>query len=73
MKTMQLYLFLHILTTAAVLVHTFDPVTTTVVVSITAALGRTIYNYLHESCDSKWIAFNATGERVQCVLRDQHP
>lgn len=67
MKTMQLYLFLYIFTTAIVLVHTFDPFTTSVVVSLGAALGRTIYNYLHERCDSKWIAFNATGKRVQQV------
>lgn len=61
MKTTHLYFLLHVLSTAGVLVNAFDPITTTVVVGIGATLGRTIYRYLHESCDSKWIAFNATG------------
>ncbi|XP_040915579.1 torsin family 1 isoform X2 [Toxotes jaculatrix] len=61
MNAARLYLWLHVLSTTGVLVNTFDPVTTTVVIGIGATLGRTIYNYLHESCDSKWIAFNATG------------
>lgn len=70
MKATHLYLLLHILLSATALVRTFDPVTTTVVVGLGATLGRTIYNYLHESCDSKWVAFNATGEHVHYVLRD---
>ncbi|XP_026209920.1 torsin family 1 isoform X2 [Anabas testudineus] len=60
MKTTRLYLFLTIFSTIALLVDTFEPVTTAVVIGIGATLGRTIYNYLHESCDSKWIYFNAT-------------
>ncbi|XP_071322747.1 torsin-1A-like isoform X2 [Trachinotus anak] len=64
MKAARLYLLLHMLLTSGVLVNTFDPVTTTVVIGIGATLGRTIYNYLHESCDPKWIAFNATGLEV---------
>uniref|UniRef100_A0A3B3DI81 Torsin n=1 Tax=Oryzias melastigma TaxID=30732 RepID=A0A3B3DI81_ORYME len=39
----------------------FDPLTTTVVVSVGAALGRTIYNYLRETCDSRWLTYNSTG------------
>ncbi|GAA6219265.1 torsin-1A-like isoform X2 [Lates japonicus] len=64
MKAARIYLLLHILSTTGVLVNTFDPFTTTVVIGVGATLGRTIYNYLHESCDSKWIAFNATGLQV---------
>ncbi|XP_017286703.1 torsin family 1 isoform X2 [Kryptolebias marmoratus] len=62
MKVSGICLCLHVLLTAGVLVNAFDPITTTVLVGVgTAALGRTIYNYFHESCDKKWIAFNATG------------
>lgn len=61
MKIAHLYLLLHSLATACVLVNAFDPITTSVVLGIGATLGRTIYKYLHESCDPKWIAFNATG------------
>lgn len=65
MKAIHLYLLLHVFSTVGVLVHTLDPITTTVVVGFGATLGRTIWNYLHESCDSKWIAFNATGEHFR--------
>ncbi|XP_039978803.1 torsin-1B-like isoform X2 [Xiphias gladius] len=64
MKAARIYLLLHVLLTTGLLVNTFDPFTTTVVIGIGATLGRTIYNYLHESCSSKWIAFNATGLKV---------
>lgn len=64
MKAAHLYLSLLVFSSASVLVNTFEPITTTVVLGIGAALGRTIYNYLHESCDPKWIAFNATGEHL---------
>lgn len=57
------YLVLYV-SVASVLVNAFDPFTTTVVVGVGATLGRTIYNYFRESCDAKWIAFNATGEGV---------
>lgn len=67
MKATRLCLLLHVFATASVLVSAFEPITTTVVVGIGAMLGRTIYNYLHERCDPKWIAFNATGEHVQHV------
>ncbi|XP_028318293.1 torsin-1A-like isoform X2 [Gouania willdenowi] len=60
MKASRLILLVHVLSTAAVLVHAFDPFTTTMVVGIGATLGRTIYKYFHESCDSKWIDFNST-------------
>ncbi|XP_020506571.1 torsin family 1 isoform X2 [Labrus bergylta] len=60
MKPAHLCLLLHGVLTANVLVNAFDPFTTTLVLGLGATLGRTIYNYLHESCDKKWIAFNAT-------------
>lgn len=47
------------------LVNAFDPITTTVVVGVGAALGRTIFKYFKETCDPKWIAYNATGE-LEC-------
>uniref|UniRef100_A0A3B5Q318 Torsin n=1 Tax=Xiphophorus maculatus TaxID=8083 RepID=A0A3B5Q318_XIPMA len=43
------------------LVSAFDPITTTVVVGFGAALGRAIFKYFKETCDPKWIAYNATG------------
>ena len=65
MKAAHLYLLLHVFASVSLLVHTFEPVSITVALGVgAAALGRTIYNYLHESCDAKWIGFNATGERV---------
>uniref|UniRef100_A0A3Q3MM34 Torsin n=1 Tax=Mastacembelus armatus TaxID=205130 RepID=A0A3Q3MM34_9TELE len=72
--TVRLHLFLHVFLTAGVLVNTFDPITTTVFVGVGAALGRTIYNYFHESCDAKWIGFNATGLEadLQRKLFGQH-
>lgn len=65
MKAAHLFLFLHVFSTAGVLVNAFDPITTTVVLGVGATLGRTIWNYLHESCDPKWVAFNGTGEHVR--------
>ncbi len=65
MNAAHLFLLFYVFSTVSVLVHTFDPFTTTVVVGVGATLGRTIWNYFHESCDSKWIAYNATGENVQ--------
>ena len=67
MKATHVYLFLHVFLAAGVLVNAFEPITATVVVSVGAALGRTIYNFLHESCDAKWITYNATGEHMQRV------
>ncbi|XP_068430152.1 torsin-1A-like isoform X2 [Clinocottus analis] len=74
MKATRVYLLLHVLLSVGVLVHTFEPFTTTLVLGVGAALGRTIYNYLHESCDKKWIAFNATGLQVdlEAKLFGQH-
>lgn len=65
MKATHLFLVFHVFSTASVLVNTFDPVTTTVAVGVGATLGRTIWNYFHESCVSRWIAFNATGEQTR--------
>ncbi|XP_068562715.1 torsin family 1 isoform X2 [Cebidichthys violaceus] len=65
MNAARLYLSLHVFLSAGVLVHTFEPISTTVFIGVgLGTLGRTIYNYLHESCDSKWIAFNETGLEV---------
>lgn len=65
MKAGQLYLLLHVFLTVNVLVSSFEPVTTTLVVgAVGATLGRTIWNYFHESCDPTWIAFNATGLKL---------
>ncbi|KAM4527492.1 torsin family 1 isoform 2-T2 [Odontesthes bonariensis] len=74
MKVAHAYLWLHIFMTASALVNAFDPITTTVVLGLGASLGRTIYNYLHESCDRKWIAFNATalGTDLENKLFGQH-
>ncbi|XP_070780533.1 torsin family 1 isoform X2 [Enoplosus armatus] len=74
MKVAHLYLLLHSFLTACVLVNAFDPITTTVVVGVGATLGRTIWNYFHESCDPKWIAFNSTGLKadLESKLFGQH-
>ncbi|XP_028274278.1 torsin family 1 isoform X2 [Parambassis ranga] len=61
MKAARIYLLFHVFLIASVLVNAFDPITTAVTVGICASLGRTIYDYFHERCDSKWIAFNVTG------------
>lgn len=68
MKAVQIYLWLHIILTASVLVNTFDPITTTVVGAI-ANLWQKIYDS-PESCDSKWISFNAAGECEACKCQD---
>ncbi|XP_064828307.1 torsin-1A-like isoform X2 [Oncorhynchus masou masou] len=52
-------------------VNAFEPISTTFVVGVgvgLAAVGRTIYNYVYESCDSKWIAFNSTGKNFASQL-----
>ncbi|XP_057674447.1 torsin family 1 isoform X2 [Corythoichthys intestinalis] len=74
MKAARACLWLHILSTVASLVGAFDPITTSIMFGIGAALSRTIYNYLHESCDHKWIAFNSTGleEDLRNKLFGQH-
>ncbi|XP_031664910.1 torsin family 1 isoform X6 [Oncorhynchus kisutch] len=48
-------------------VNAFEPISTTFVVGSgvgLAAVGRTIYNYVHDGCDSKLIAFNSKGLEV---------
>lgn len=62
MKIAHMLWVLNALLTAGPLADAFDPLTTTVVVSVGAALGRTIYNYLRETCDSRWLTYNSTGE-----------
>ncbi|KAM9841272.1 torsin family 1 isoform 2-T2 [Aulostomus maculatus] len=61
MKAAHLSLLFHVFSVVAVLVSTFDPITTTVVVGIGATFGRRIFNYFHESCEPKWVSFNASG------------
>ncbi|XP_029921718.1 torsin family 1 isoform X2 [Myripristis murdjan] len=56
--------FLLYVSIACVVADAFEPITTTVVVGLGVTLGRIIYNYSQESCDSKWVAFNATGLKV---------
>ncbi|TNN32301.1 Torsin-1B [Liparis tanakae] len=70
MKATRVYLLLHVLLSAGVLVHSFEPVTTTLFGFGLAAVGRTIYNYLHESCGPHWIHFNATGYVFDWTPRD---
>lgn len=59
--------FLLYVSIACVVADAFEPFTTTVVVGLGVTLGRIIYSYSQESCDSKWVAFNATGELVHGV------
>ncbi|XP_056146715.1 torsin family 1 isoform X2 [Lampris incognitus] len=68
-KTLVLYVAI-----ASVVVNAFDVFTASFVVGVGAALGRSIYNYLHESCDSRWLKFNATGLEadLQRKLYGQH-
>lgn len=63
MKFVHVLWVLNALLIAGTPVDAFDPITTTVVVSFGAALGRTIYNYLRETCDSRWLTYNSTGGR----------
>ncbi|XP_074547307.1 torsin family 1 isoform X2 [Halichoeres trimaculatus] len=74
MKAKHLSLLLHVFLISGVLVNAFDPITTTVVIGCGATLGRFLYTYLHESCDPKWIAFNATGLKtdLESKLIGQH-
>ncbi|XP_071322750.1 torsin-1A-like isoform X2 [Trachinotus anak] len=70
MKAVEIYLLLHLILTASVLVNTFDPITVTVgVISNLWQLFNT-----HERCDSEWISFNAEGLRadLESKLFGQH-
>lgn len=64
MKSTDIYALLYVFLTTSVLTNAVDPITTTLVVGLGATLGRTVWNYLHESCSSKWIKYNATGDCV---------
>ncbi|XP_004074571.1 torsin-1A isoform X2 [Oryzias latipes] len=64
MKFVHVLWVLNALLIAGTPVDAFDPITTTVVVSFGAALGRTIYNYLRETCDSRWLTYNSTGLKM---------
>lgn len=65
MKAKHIYLLLYVFLNVGVLVNSFDPLTTWVVVGVGAGLGRTLWNYFQESCEPKWISFNATGDRLR--------
>lgn len=58
MKAAQIYLLLHVILTVSVMVHAFNP--------FEEMFGRfkSLWSR-YESCDSKWISFNATGEHVR--------
>ncbi|XP_061589796.1 torsin family 1 isoform X2 [Cololabis saira] len=62
MKRAHVHVVLHILLIAGVLVSAIEPITTAFVVG-SAAVGTYKYfsKYFVESCDSRWISFNATG------------
>lgn len=62
MKSTDIYLFFYVFLTTIVLTSALDPITATAVVGLGASLGRTLWNYFHESCSSKWINYNATGD-----------
>lgn len=68
MKSTYIYLLLYVFLTTGVLTNAVDPITTTVVVGLGATLGRTVWNYLRESCTPKWVNYNAKGYCVQ-ILR----
>ncbi|XP_020320783.2 torsin-1A-like [Oncorhynchus kisutch] len=67
MKATYATYFVYYVLISSGIVNAFEPISTTFVVGMgvgLAAVGRTIYNYVYESCDSKWIAFNSTGLEV---------
>uniref|UniRef100_UPI0037E809AA torsin-1A-like n=1 Tax=Semicossyphus pulcher TaxID=241346 RepID=UPI0037E809AA len=72
MRAVRLYLLLHIFLTVFVQVNTFDPTTATLV-SVFGHLWQRVYNS-QDSCDSKWISFNATGLKadLETKLFGQH-
>ncbi|TNN44234.1 Torsin-1A [Liparis tanakae] len=76
MKATRVYLLLHVLLSAGVLVHSFEPVTTTLfgLGLGLAAVGGPIYHYLHESCSPRWIHFNPRGLQadLEAKLFGQH-
>nr|XP_040053236.1 torsin-1A-like [Gasterosteus aculeatus aculeatus] len=76
MNAARLHLLLHVFLSAGVLVRAFDPFTvTSSLFGISAALGRTIYDYFrHKGCDPESIVFNATGLQLdlQTKLFRQH-
>uniref|UniRef100_A0A8C7JM40 Torsin family 1 n=1 Tax=Oncorhynchus kisutch TaxID=8019 RepID=A0A8C7JM40_ONCKI len=65
MKATYKAYFVYYVLISSVFVNAFEPISTTFVVGLgVAAVGRKMYNYVYESCDSKWIAFNSTGLEV---------
>ncbi|KAJ8404453.1 hypothetical protein AAFF_G00337200 [Aldrovandia affinis] len=47
-------------------VNAIEPITTSFVVGTTlsALIGKQVYNYFHETCNHHWIAYNSTGLEV---------
>ncbi|XP_052377270.1 torsin-1A-like isoform X3 [Oncorhynchus keta] len=71
MKATYATYFVYYVLISSGFVNAFEPISTTFVVGVgvgLAAVGRTIYNYVYESCDSKWIAFNSTGKNFVSQL-----
>uniref|UniRef100_UPI0037E7E608 torsin-1A-like n=1 Tax=Semicossyphus pulcher TaxID=241346 RepID=UPI0037E7E608 len=71
MKAVRMYLLLHIVLTVFVPVNTFDPLKATV--GIFKNVWQRVFDS-KESCDSKWISFNATGLQadLETKLFGQH-
>uniref|UniRef100_UPI0037E89A8F torsin-1A-like n=1 Tax=Semicossyphus pulcher TaxID=241346 RepID=UPI0037E89A8F len=71
MKAVRMYLLLHIVLAVFVPVNTFDPLTASV--AIISSVWQRLFDS-HESCDSKWISFNATGLQadLETKLFGQH-
>lgn len=54
---------LQLILITGVIVHAFEPISTTIVAGAgMAALGNKLYNYLFETCNEHWIGFNTTGK-----------
>ncbi|XP_023999394.1 torsin-1A-like [Salvelinus sp. IW2-2015] len=67
MKATYATYFVYYVLISSGFVNAFEPISTTFVVGAgvgLAAVGRRVYNYVYESCNSKWIAFNSTGLEV---------
>ncbi|KAM9437969.1 torsin-1A-like isoform 1-T1 [Salvelinus alpinus] len=67
MKATYATYFVYYVLISSGFVNAFEPISTTFVFGAgvgLAAVGRRIYNYVYESCNSNWIAFNSTGLEV---------
>ncbi|XP_071219504.1 torsin-1A-like isoform X1 [Salvelinus alpinus] len=65
MKATYKTYFVYYVLISSVFVNAFEPISTTFVLGLgLAAVGRKMYSYVYENCDSNWIAFNSTGLEV---------